>query len=73
MTSDPVRWFGPAERLLSVVVSVCLLVCWFPYVSVCLYEVFSGQQSPAAASAITVWLVLTSSAFNPWITCMTQT
>uniref|UniRef100_A0A3Q3QHM9 G-protein coupled receptors family 1 profile domain-containing protein n=1 Tax=Monopterus albus TaxID=43700 RepID=A0A3Q3QHM9_MONAL len=51
----------------------CLLVCWLPYISVCLYETFSGQQSPAMTSALSTWLVLTSAALNPWITCMTQT
>lgn len=53
--------------------SVCLLLCWLPYVSVCLYETFSGVQSPAAVAALSTWLVLANAALNPWITCMTQT
>ncbi|XP_076604416.1 adenosine receptor A3 [Chaetodon auriga] len=61
------------SSIVMVTTSVCLLVCWLPYVSVCLYETFSGQQSPAVTSALSAWLVLTSAALNPWITCMTQT
>lgn len=53
--------------------SVCLLVCWLPYISVSLYETFTGQQSPAGTSALSAWLVLTSTALNPWITCLMQT
>ncbi|XP_015230432.1 PREDICTED: histamine H2 receptor-like isoform X1 [Cyprinodon variegatus] len=52
--------------------SACLLVCWLPFISVCLYETFSGQQSPEAAAALSTWLALTSAAINPWIICMTQ-
>ncbi|XP_068593297.1 adenosine receptor A3 [Cebidichthys violaceus] len=70
-------YYVPANNYLrsSVVMvstSVCLLVCWLPYISVGLYETFSGQQSPAVISALSTWLVLTSAALNPWITCMTQ-
>ncbi|XP_069016747.1 adenosine receptor A3 [Embiotoca jacksoni] len=61
------------SSIVMVATSVCLLVCWLPYISVCLYETFSGQQSPAVTSALSAWLVLTSAALNPWITCMTQT
>ncbi|XP_070699010.1 adenosine receptor A3 [Pempheris klunzingeri] len=61
------------SSILMVTTSVCLLVCWLPFISVCLYETFSGQQSPAVASALSAWLVLTSTALNPWITCVTQT
>ncbi|XP_030574495.1 histamine H2 receptor [Archocentrus centrarchus] len=61
------------SSIVMVATSVCLLVCWLPYISVCLYETVSGQQSPAVTAAVSVWLVLTSAALNPWITCMTQT
>ncbi|XP_044230510.1 beta-2 adrenergic receptor [Thunnus albacares] len=61
------------SSIVMVTTSVCLLVCWLPYISVCLYETFSGQQSPAVTSALSAWLVLTSAALNPWITCMMQT
>ncbi|XP_042370640.1 adenosine receptor A3 [Plectropomus leopardus] len=61
------------SSIVMVTTSVCLLVCWLPFVSVCLYETFSGQQSPALSSALSAWLALTSSALNPWITCMMQT
>ncbi|XP_074516857.1 adenosine receptor A3 [Sebastes fasciatus] len=61
------------SSVVMVTTSVCLLACWLPYVSVCLYETFSGHQSPAVTSALSAWLVLTSAALNPWITCMTQT
>ncbi|XP_076013144.1 adenosine receptor A3 [Genypterus blacodes] len=60
------------SSVVMVTTSVCLLLCWLPFVSVCLYETFSGDQSAAVTSALAAWLVLTSSAFNPWITCMTQ-
>uniref|UniRef100_A0A672I9I1 G-protein coupled receptors family 1 profile domain-containing protein n=2 Tax=Salarias fasciatus TaxID=181472 RepID=A0A672I9I1_SALFA len=53
--------------------SVCLLLCWLPYISVCLYETFSGLRSPAALSALSCWLCVSSAAFNPWISCLTQT
>ncbi|XP_063764155.1 LOW QUALITY PROTEIN: adenosine receptor A2b [Eleginops maclovinus] len=52
--------------------SVCVLVCWLPYISVCVYETFSGHQSPSVVSALSTWLVLSSTALNPWITCLTQ-
>ncbi|XP_060938780.1 histamine H2 receptor [Limanda limanda] len=61
------------SSVVMVTTSVCVLVCWLPYISVCLYETLSGQQSAAVTSALSAWLVLTSSALNPWITCMTQT
>ncbi|XP_075304654.1 beta-2 adrenergic receptor [Odontesthes bonariensis] len=61
------------SSIVMVTTSGCLLVCWLPYISVCLYETFSGEPSPAVASALSTWLVLTSAALNPWITCMTQT
>ncbi|MEQ2234615.1 hypothetical protein ILYODFUR_033343, partial [Ilyodon furcidens] len=50
----------------------CLLVCWLPYISVCLYETLSGQPSQGVTAALSTWLVLTSAALNPWIICMTQ-
>ncbi|XP_025756757.1 histamine H2 receptor [Oreochromis niloticus] len=61
------------SSLVMVATSVCLLVCWLPYISVCLYETLSGHQSPSVTAALSSWLVLTSAALNPWITCMTQT
>ncbi|XP_073339335.1 adenosine receptor A3 [Pagrus major] len=61
------------SSIVMVTTSACLLVCWLPFVSVCLYETFSGHQSPAVTSALSTWLVLSSAALNPWITCMTQT
>ncbi|XP_059209384.1 adenosine receptor A3 [Centropristis striata] len=70
-------YYVPANNYLRssvvmVTTSGSLLVCWLPYISVCLYETFSSKQSPAVASALSVWLVLTSGALNPWITCLTQ-
>ncbi|XP_049452024.1 histamine H2 receptor [Epinephelus fuscoguttatus] len=77
MCNDLHCYYVPANNYLRssivmVTTSVCLLVCWLPFISVCLYETFSGQQSPAVTSALSAWLVLTSAALNPWITCMTQ-
>ncbi|XP_039640913.1 adenosine receptor A2b [Perca fluviatilis] len=71
-------YYVPANNYLRssvvmVTTSVCLLVCWLPYISVGLYETFSGQESPAVTAALSTWLVLTSAALNPWITCLTQT
>ncbi|KAM9356304.1 adenosine receptor A3 [Pholidichthys leucotaenia] len=71
-------FYVPANNYLKssvvmVTTSVCLLVCWLPYISVCLYEMFSDQQSPAVTSALSTWMVLTNAALNPWITVMTQT
>uniref|UniRef100_A0AAZ3R2P1 G-protein coupled receptors family 1 profile domain-containing protein n=1 Tax=Oncorhynchus tshawytscha TaxID=74940 RepID=A0AAZ3R2P1_ONCTS len=34
---------------------------------------FSGHDPPAAASAVATWLILLTSALNPWINSMTQT
>uniref|UniRef100_A0A3P8RS40 G-protein coupled receptors family 1 profile domain-containing protein n=1 Tax=Amphiprion percula TaxID=161767 RepID=A0A3P8RS40_AMPPE len=76
MCNDQHCFYVPANNYLRssiVMVSTsCLLVCWLPYISVCLYETFSGNQSPPVASAFSAWLVLTSAALNPWITCMMQ-
>ncbi|XP_014050042.2 uncharacterized protein [Salmo salar] len=52
---------------------VFLLVCWLPYIATCFYETFSGHEPPAATSAVATWLVLFTSALNPWINSMTQT
>ncbi|KAM9707896.1 adenosine receptor A3 [Menidia menidia] len=78
MCNEQHCFYVPANNYLRssvvmVTTSVCLLVCWLPYISVCLYETFSGERSPAVTSALSTWLVLTSAALNPWITCMTQT
>ncbi|XP_023689368.2 adenosine receptor A3 [Paramormyrops kingsleyae] len=50
----------------------CLLVCWLPYIITCFYEVFTSRESPVWANALATWLVLLTSALNPWINCMTQ-
>lgn len=52
--------------------AVSVLLCWLPYLSICFYETFSGRRSPPVVSALSTWLVLTSSALNPWISCLTQ-
>eukprot|EP00066_Takifugu_rubripes_P028829 XP_011618095.1 PREDICTED: adenosine receptor A3-like [Takifugu rubripes] len=61
------------SSMVMITVLVCLLVCWLPYISVGLYETFSGVPSPAGVPALSTWLVLSNAALNPWITCMTQT
>nr|XP_043874504.1 melatonin receptor type 1B-like [Solea senegalensis] len=61
------------SSVVMVATSACLLLCWTPFICVCLYETLSGQQTPPLTCALSVWLVLTSSALNSWITCMTQT
>ncbi|XP_062379396.1 adenosine receptor A3 [Sardina pilchardus] len=52
---------------------VCLLVCWLPYIVICFYESLTGKESPEPASAVATWLMLFTSALNPWINSMTQT
>ncbi|KAK1874701.1 Histamine H2 receptor [Dissostichus eleginoides] len=56
----------------NIYLRMCVLVCWLPYMTVCVYETFSGHQSPSVISALSTWLVLSSTALNPWITCLTQ-
>ncbi|XP_067335693.1 adenosine receptor A3 [Channa argus] len=78
MCNDLHCYYVPANiylrsSIVMVSTSVCLLVCWLPYISVCLYETFIVEQSPAVSSALSTWLALTSAALNPWITCLTQT
>ncbi|XP_034153366.1 histamine H2 receptor [Esox lucius] len=60
------------SSMVMVATVVCLLVCWLPYITTCFYETFSGRDPPAAASAVATWLVLFTSALNPWINSMTQ-
>ncbi|XP_028294127.1 adrenocorticotropic hormone receptor [Gouania willdenowi] len=60
------------SSIVMVTDSVCLLLCWTPYVSVGLYEAFTGLQTPLWSSALSTWLVLSSSALNPWINILTQ-
>ncbi|XP_041928269.1 adenosine receptor A3 [Alosa sapidissima] len=52
---------------------VCLLVCWMPYIVICFYESLTGRESPEPVSAVATWLMLFTSALNPWINSMTQT
>ncbi|KAM3838383.1 adenosine receptor A3 [Diretmus argenteus] len=78
MCNDQHCFYVPANTyfrtsIVMVATSVYLLVCWLPYISVCCYETFSGQQSPAMTSALSTWLVLSSAALNPWVTSMTHT
>uniref|UniRef100_A0A3P9NAB2 Adenosine receptor A3-like n=1 Tax=Poecilia reticulata TaxID=8081 RepID=A0A3P9NAB2_POERE len=49
-----------------------LMICWLPYIAVCVYETLSGQQSSAASSALSICLVLSSAALNPWVIYMTH-
>lgn len=54
------------------VCAASLLVCWLPYLSVGVYESLGGVSPPEASSSLSSWLVVTSAALNPWITCLTQ-
>ncbi|XP_005158684.3 adenosine receptor A3 [Danio rerio] len=61
------------SSIVMVTTTVCLLVCWLPYIVICFYETLTGKESPQPASAVATWLVLFTSALNPWINSMTQT
>ncbi|XP_066525519.1 adenosine receptor A3 [Hoplias malabaricus] len=60
------------SSIVMVTTIVCLLICWLPYITICFYETLTGRESPHPASAIATWLVLFTSALNPWIISMTQ-
>uniref|UniRef100_W5MT03 G-protein coupled receptors family 1 profile domain-containing protein n=1 Tax=Lepisosteus oculatus TaxID=7918 RepID=W5MT03_LEPOC len=51
---------------------VCLLVCWMPYITVSFFETFTEYSIPPVADAVATWLVLLTSALNPWVNSMTQ-
>ncbi|KAM9777478.1 histamine H2 receptor [Neosynchiropus ocellatus] len=61
------------SSVVMVTTSVCLVVCWIPYIAVCLYETFSGSDSRVISCSLSTWLVITNAALNPWIICLTQT
>ncbi|XP_052001758.1 LOW QUALITY PROTEIN: adenosine receptor A3 [Xyrauchen texanus] len=61
------------SSIVMVTTIVCLLVCWLPYIVICFYETLTGKESLQPASAVATWLVLFTSALNPWINTMTQT
>ncbi|TRY59516.1 hypothetical protein DNTS_017623 [Danionella cerebrum] len=61
------------SSIVMVTTIVCLLVCWLPYIAICFYETLTGAESPQPVSAGATWLVLFTSALNPWINSMTQT
>ncbi|XP_042599166.1 adenosine receptor A3-like [Cyprinus carpio] len=61
------------SSIVMVTTTVCLLVCWLPYIVICFFETLTGKESPQPASAVATWLVLFTSALNPWINSMTQT
>ncbi|KAG5265580.1 hypothetical protein AALO_G00244060 [Alosa alosa] len=44
-----------------------------PYIVICFYESLTGRESPEPVSAVATWLMLFTSALNPWINSMTQT
>uniref|UniRef100_A0AAV2JF91 G-protein coupled receptors family 1 profile domain-containing protein n=1 Tax=Knipowitschia caucasica TaxID=637954 RepID=A0AAV2JF91_KNICA len=49
-----------------------LVLCWAPYLSVCLYEGLSLDLVPLWVSQGSMFLVLSSCAVNPAVTCLTQ-
>ncbi|XP_056623670.1 adenosine receptor A3 [Triplophysa dalaica] len=61
------------SSIVMVATIVCLLVCWLPYIIICFYETLTGKESLQSASVFATWLVLFTSALNPWINSMTQT
>ncbi|KAM8834368.1 adenosine receptor A3 [Synchiropus picturatus] len=61
------------SSVVMVTTSVCLLLCWIPYVAVCLYETFSASDSRVISCSLSTWLVISSAALDPWIICLTQT
>ncbi|KAM6972904.1 histamine H2 receptor [Aplochiton taeniatus] len=60
------------SSIVMVATAVCLLVCWLPYITMCFYETFTGNECPGAASALATWLGLSTAALNPWVNSMTQ-
>ncbi|TSO25192.1 Histamine H2 receptor [Bagarius yarrelli] len=61
------------SSIVMVTTTVCLLICWLPYITICFYETLTGSESSQPASAIATWLVLFTSTLNPWINSMSQT
>ncbi|XP_065105033.1 adenosine receptor A3 [Paramisgurnus dabryanus] len=61
------------SSIVMVTTIVCLLVCWLPYIIICFYETLTGKESSQFVSVIATWLVLFTSALNPWINSMTRT
>ncbi|KAI1895654.1 hypothetical protein AGOR_G00108450 [Albula goreensis] len=60
------------SSIVMVATVVCLLVTWLPYITTCFYETFTGRTITPAADAVATWLMLFTSALNPWINSMTQ-
>ncbi|KPP65990.1 histamine H2 receptor-like, partial [Scleropages formosus] len=60
------------SSMAMVATAVCLLVCWLPYITTYFYETYTGRYSPAAINAMATWLMLLTSALNPWINSMMQ-
>ncbi|XP_034783918.2 histamine H2 receptor [Acipenser ruthenus] len=52
--------------------AMCLLVCWMPYITISFYEMFTGNNIAPLTEVIATWLVLFTSALNPWVTIMSQ-
>ncbi|KAI5611497.1 adenosine receptor A3-like [Silurus asotus] len=61
------------SSIVMVTTTVCLLICWLPYITICFYETLTGKESPQVVSAIATWLMLFTSTLNPWINSMSQT
>ncbi|XP_060789080.1 adenosine receptor A3 [Neoarius graeffei] len=61
------------SSIVMVTTTVCLLICWLPYITISFYETLTGRESPQPASAVATWLALFTSTLNPWINSMSQT
>ncbi|XP_039597089.1 melanopsin-like [Polypterus senegalus] len=64
------NYFKSSVVLLST--ALCLLVCWMPYITISFYKTFTEHRVPPLADAISIWLVLFTSAINPWVNTVTQ-
>uniref|UniRef100_A0A8C4NF71 G-protein coupled receptors family 1 profile domain-containing protein n=1 Tax=Eptatretus burgeri TaxID=7764 RepID=A0A8C4NF71_EPTBU len=69
--------YVPANRYLKcamVLVStmVILLSCWLPYLTISFYTAITHDLPYTAIEAICTWLLLSSSALNPWMNSLSQ-
>uniref|UniRef100_UPI00358DEBBA histamine H2 receptor-like n=1 Tax=Myxine glutinosa TaxID=7769 RepID=UPI00358DEBBA len=69
--------YVPANRYLKcamvfVSTMVILLSCWLPYLTISFYTAITHALPYTAIEAICTWLLLSSSALNPWMNSLSQ-
>ncbi|XP_043930176.1 histamine H2 receptor-like [Protopterus annectens] len=75
--NDQHCYYVPAKSyfrstILLISTTICLLICWTPYITISFYETFQSNAVPPLANAISIWLVLFTSALDPWVNAMVQ-